>query len=139
MREAESYFTQQMDRAMGKEVTASSLRKRVLEDHAENVIDCFIRRATGGRAVMGADVRALEKAFDRIMNLVEQASDPISGIDLMNKTTAQRIDEILAKVADGTITPSEGKAAMAMISSGFEITELAELIARLDNIEKTTK
>ena len=124
-----------MDSAMATEITASSLRKQFLTDHAENVIDCFVRRATGGAAVLGADTRALEKAFDRIMNLVEQADDPSPMAALTDGSISNRIDAVLADVAAGKLTPAEGKRVMSLLQAGFEMTELAQLVARLEAIE----
>jgi hypothetical protein len=68
--------------------------------------------------------------------LVEKASDPVSGLDMKDKSISERIDEVLTKVADGSITPSEGKRVISLLSAGFEMTELAELVARLEAVEK---
>jgi hypothetical protein len=117
--------------------TALTLRRDFLENHAEEVMTSFVKRATGQPMRPGVDGRSLEKAFERLMDLVCKADDPSPMASLTDKSISERIDAVLADVAAGKLTPAEGKRVMSLLQAGFEMTELASLIERLEAVEKT--
>ncbi len=107
------------------------LAEALLDGEAEDLVRTVIELAKAG------DVGALRLCLERI--LPPRKDRPIS-VKLPRIETPQDIadasTEVLGAVLDGTITPSEGQAVMALLEAHRRAVEVAELTNRLDRLEE---
>ena len=78
-----------------------------------------------------ADARP--EVWEFVKRMISNADDPV-GITWSDARASARVDEILREVANGTLTPDEGKRLMVLVSMGFEITELPDLLAKVEQL-----
>ena len=107
------------------------MAEALLDGEAEDLVRKVIERGLGG------DMVALRLCLERI--LPPRRDRPIS-VKLPRIETPQDIAdasaEVMRAVSEGTITPNEGQAVMAMLETHRRAVEVAELSNRLDRLEE---
>jgi hypothetical protein len=111
------------------------LRQKLLES-ADEILEMYSGAALGKRTFdFGVD-EARREVWDTLKAVILSADDPSPMAALTDGSISNRIDAVLADVAAGKLTPAEGKRVMSLLQAGFEMTELAELVTRLEAVEK---
>jgi len=77
---------------------------------------------------------AVKEVWKTLSEIIQQADDPIA-VTFTDKEVSSKVNAILDQVACGELTPAEGKRIMALVSMGFEVTELPELMAKFEQLE----
>ena len=85
-------------------------------------------------ALTKQQLNMLSMVWPTINTVITQADDPIPVV-WQGKDTQAKVDEVLNRVATGDLTPKDGKELIALISMGMEPVELAELAAKVAEIE----
>jgi hypothetical protein len=67
-----------------------------------------------------------------LVPMLQQAKDPVPLAKLTAEEVSDKIDGVLAQVAAGELTIEDGKELMALIQAGFEVSDLQDLIAKLE-------
>ena len=115
--------------------SANELRA-ILMDHGKKLVEHKAKRAVGIESQLPAHFMSKEDQEDvwkALVPMLQQASDPIES-GFTDADVGRRVEKILAQVSDGTLTPKDGKQLMTLVSVGFEITELPELMSRLSDL-----
>jgi hypothetical protein len=96
-------------------------------------IDDFIAVANGEQEKFTCTNNfAITEAWELIKELVTQADDPTT--IAWNGSAHEKIDAVLSQVAAGQLSPDEGKRLIALVSAGYEITELEDIRAKLEEL-----
>ena len=117
-------------------MNAIELRRKFLEEAGEFVLDEYIAVLKGEAGFRATDRAITREVWDTLKATILTADDPSPMAALTDGSISNRIDSVLADVAAGKLTPAEGKRVMSLLQAGFEMTELAELVARLEAVEQ---
>jgi len=115
--------------------TPIEIRKQFLEKAAP-IIDEYINAGLSDVEFKGASGEARAEVWDTIKQIILNASDPTPLAKLTDGDITQRVDAVLAEVANGEITPDEGKKLIGLLQAGFDVTELPALIEKLSDMDK---
>lgn len=117
--------------------TAVALRQILLKNSAE-VAQLYVDAAVGKQTFMNTLPEARTEVWEVIKELVLKADDPLPLAKLTDGDINEKVDIVLNEVAEGKITPNDGKKLMALLQAGFDITELPKLLAKLEEAENET-
>lgn len=111
------------------------LRAKFLSEAAEFILDEYIQSAKGTKSFSSNSSTAREELWELVKSVIGNADDPTPLAKLTDGDITQRVDAVLAEVANGSLTPTEGKKLIGLLQAGFDITELPALIERLSELE----
>lgn len=103
--------------------------RALLEPHADKLVQKAVDLALSG------DTVALRLCVDRLIPALKATEHPVKMTRLKGTLTEQG-NQVLAAVTAGKLTPSEGTSMLAALSSIARITELDELIMRIETLEE---
>lgn len=116
--------------------TPTKLRHKFLSEAAEFILDEYIQSAKGIKNFDSTSSTAREELWSVAKSIIESSDDPTPLAKLTDGDITQRVDAVLEEVANGNITPAEGKKLIGLLQAGFDITELPKLIEKLSELEK---
>lgn len=106
--------------------------RQALEPHGKALMAKAVDLALAG------DASALKLCLDRLAPPIRPQAEPIR-FDLHGVNLTEQAQSVLAAIADGTIPPDAGKALLDALASLSKITEIDEIMRRLDAIEEKTR
>ena len=113
------------------------MRRKFLVDAAP-LVDRMINKALGKDATKDTlDELATKEVWSILKNIIETANNPAPLLDLKGKGIEHQIDLILESVSKGDIDFDEAKDYMQLVSSGFELQALPQMLAKLEQLEKS--
>jgi len=97
--------------------------------------DEMVDIAVGNRkSFSSANNFAIKEGWEFLKNALKAVDSAVQIPGLSEGPISQRVDLVLARVASGHLTLTEGKRLIEMLQAGFEITDLQALMAKMDNI-----
>lgn len=111
--------------------TPVELRQAFLKDAVE-LVTLYSKAARGEATFMTCVEEARREVWDTLKQIIITADDP-SPLRARGKSTEKKVENILAQVAAGKLTPKQAKAHMELVKLGVDVTELPKLIAALEN------
>jgi len=116
------------------EITPSNLRSHFLKRSAP-LLDDFISSALGKKPLQTGNAYAQTQVWEMLKTIILEAKNPAPLVDLKGKTIDEQVDKILTMSSTGKITLEEAKDFLSLVQQGFELTELPELISKMEAIE----
>ena len=111
--------------------TALSLRQVLMKD-AHEIAQLYVDAAQGKATFMRTLPEARKEVWSLIKDIIAGSSDPLPLAKLTDGDISERVDAVLGQVAEGVITPEDGKRLIGLLQAGFEITELPKLLERFE-------
>lgn len=115
------------------QVTPTYLKQRFL-DRAAPLMDDYIDAALGKGTLEGHPV-AQGEVWTVLREVILNARPPAPLLNLKGKSITGQVDEILTQVTRGEINFDEAKEFMSLVSAGFDLQTLPELMAKLEALE----
>ena len=115
-------------------MTAVNIRNKVLADVGA-FAEAYTQAALGNGVLKCTDPKIRDEMWALARELIVQADDPVQLKGLSEGSIAEKVDTVLAQVADGQLTIQQGKRLIEMLQAGFDITELPSLIEKLHELE----
>ena len=109
----------------------ADLRKQFLE-LAAPLMEQYIEAAIGDKPLQGVSSVAAGEVWDTLKHIILTADDPTPLGRSRGKSPEKKVEQVLAQVASGKLTPSEGKAHMQLIQMGVDTTELPRMLELLE-------
>ena len=116
------------------EITPSSLRAHFLHK-ASPLIDLYIDVALGEAVPKSTNIQMQHEVWEVLKTIILSAKNPAPIIDLKGHTVDEQVSKILELVSTGKITLDDGKEYLSLVQQGFELTELPEIIAKMEALE----
>jgi len=110
--------------------TPASIRAQFIE-LAAPFLDDYVKSAFTDIEFEGSGL-ARANVWTLLADIIRQAGDKVT-LNIEGAAAADQIDDVLKKVSSGEITPEQGKEYMALIQSGFDMTEFPKLIDVLES------
>jgi len=113
--------------------------KRTFLAGAAPLITEMINLANGtkGRSTLtDSQAWARSEVWEVLKEVIKIAENPAPMIDLKGKPIEDQIDQILTKVSQGQITIADAKDYMSLVSAGFNLQHLPELMKTLEKLEE---
>jgi len=104
---------------------------------AAPLIDNMIQSALGKRRMEDKDAFATKEVWSVLKEIIQTATNPAPLLDLKGKSISDQIDVILTKVSTGEIDFTQAKEYMSLVSSGFNLQTLPQLMSQLEALEQT--
>jgi hypothetical protein len=114
----------------------TKMRQHFLEK-ASPLIDQMIDAALGNKKMLSTNDYAINQVWSVLQEMIRGANNPAPLLDLKGKPIENQIDQILTKVSDGEITFEEAKEYMSLVSTGFNLQKLPELLLKLEQLESS--
>jgi len=112
------------------------LRRKFLTDAAP-LADRMVRLALGkDRNMTDLGEQATMEVWEVLKAIILTAANPTPLLDLKGKDIGDQVDTILEKVSEGKIDFSEAKEYMSLVSQGFDMQQLPDIMAKLEMLEK---
>ena len=83
------------------------------------------------------DAFATKEVWSVLKEIIQTATNPAPLLDLKGKSISDQIDVILTKVSTGEIDFTQAKEYMSLVSSGFNLQTLPQLMSQLEALEQT--
>jgi hypothetical protein len=116
-----------------KHINPSKLRGKFLGE-MDDFLTEFVQVAKGEKEKFTSGNNfAITQSWELLKDIMKIADDPVP-IAWSDATTRGRIDDVLNQVASGALTPDQGKKVMALVSMGFEMTDLQEIMSKMDTL-----
>jgi len=112
----------------------TKMRQHFLKSAAP-VLDNMLEIARGDKTKSKNDEWATREVWEVLKTVITTANDPAPLINLKGKSITDQIDAILTKVSEQKITINEAKEYMSLVSSGFNLQQLPQLLAKLEALE----
>lgn len=110
------------------------MRSHFLEE-ASPLIDQMINAALGTKKMNSQDNYAINEVWNVLKEIIIKANNPAPLIDLRGKDITDQIDQILQSVTTGELDFEQAKEYMSLVSTGFNLQKLPELLSKLEMIE----
>lgn len=111
------------------------MRRKFLVDAAP-LVDQMVGKALGkGKATLVMDELATKEVWSILKGIIESANNPAPLLDLKGQSIDSQIDLILGKVSTGDIDFEQAKEYMSLVSSGFNLQKLPQMLAQLEKLE----
>ena len=105
--------------------------RSLLLTNGRQVIEEVINRATGKGRPPTIDPEYVQIVWKAIIPMLQNSEDLARITGISDGSISARVDNVLEQVAKGTLTIQQGKRLIEMLQAGFNITELPELVAKL--------
>lgn len=102
---------------------------------ASPLLDKIIQSALGTRKLDSQDAFATAEVWGLLKEIISSATNPAPLLDLKGKDVSDQIDEILSQVSLGQINFEDAKNYMSLVSSGYNLQTLPELLLKLESLE----
>ncbi len=112
--------------------TKVSEYRSLLQSHADDLIAKAVEMALAG------DATAMRLCIDRILPTLKAQEQPIPSMRLKGTLTEQG-GQILKAATSGKLTPGEASSLLQSLASIARVTELDELIKRIEALEAQKK
>lgn len=99
------------------------------------LMDIMIQASLGKKDIKPANELAVREVWNVLKGIIQSANNPAPLLDLKGKGIDDQIDTILEKVSTGEIDFEQAKDYMSLVSSGFNLQKLPELITKLEALE----
>lgn len=106
--------------------------RELLKPHAPALVQKAIDMAVEG------DMTALRLCIDRIVPPLRAREDPVV-LDGLSGSLSEQSSQLMAAIADGRLSPSEGSTLLGALTSHAKIVETTELINRIELLEQAAK
>jgi len=116
------------------EVTPSNLRAHFLHK-ASPLIDIYIKVALGESVPKSSNAQMQHEVWEVLKSIILSAKSHAPMVDLKGHTVDEQVSKILELVSTGSITLEDGKEYLSLVQQGFELTELPEIIAKMEALE----
>jgi len=111
------------------------MRRKFLVDAAP-LVDKMVNLALGKSKKLDViDELATKEVWSILKGIIESANNPAPLLDLKGQSIDTQIDLILEKVSLGDIDFEQAKEYMALVSSGFNLQKLPQMLAKLESLE----
>lgn len=117
-------------------ITPTDLRQEFIRK-AQPLVDEYVGAALGTSELRSTNAQARHAVWETLQKIIEQADDAIKSSALTSPDTAKKIEGVLAQVANGELTPRQAKDLMALITAGFEVTDVQKLMSVMEEIKAT--
>lgn len=125
----------QYDGVSTLEIRTPDALKRHFIERASPMIDQMIDAALGTGEMKATNIMARDEVWDLLKGIIKEAENPVPLLNLKGGNIEEQIDIILTKVSTGEINFEQAKRYMELVSSGFNIQKLPELLKKLDALE----
>lgn len=115
-------------------MSEQALRSKFIKG-AGLAIDLMVDQLEDGRKEIDPRQQKMINLLWPLMSEIIKDAKKITPLNLSDKSTSQRLDELFNNVAKGAITFDEAKQYMSLISQGFEMSDLIELNEKLERLE----
>lgn len=106
--------------------------------NAAPLMDDMINLALGNKKPSSTENQhAINEVWSVLKQMITTANNPAPLLDLKGKDISEQIDMILGKVATGDLDLDQAKEFMSLVSSGFNLKKLPDMIAQLERLEAT--
>ena len=112
------------------DLTPEGLRMKFIKE-ASPLIKNYINAALGKEVLKSTSTAAREGVWKVLEEVLIRADAKVAVKGLSEGTISERVDAVLEQVANGELTIAQGKRLIEMLQAGFNITELPELVAKL--------
>lgn len=110
-------------------------RKKVIEI-SSRIIELLHETAFDSlRPMTESQVTAVQLLMPMITDVVKDSKKISKTLNVRGKGIGEQIDDILNGLSQGELSFTEAKDYLSMISQGYELTELPELMKKLEAIE----
>lgn len=116
------------------EITPVNIRRHFLHKAAP-LIDTYIDVALGKKVPETTNLQMQNQVWEVLREIILSASDHAPVIDLKGKTVDEQVSKILELVSTGGIPIDQGKEYLSLVQQGFELTELPDIIAKMEALE----
>lgn len=113
---------------MGKNITKPIEIRKYFLKNAKKIIDQQLWFSKSKEKISEGQ----KQQFDTLSKIITQVEDPIN-ISFTQGDVGVKINDILESVANGKIAPSEAQKLMELVRSGFEMTEMQQLMVQMQN------
>lgn len=111
------------------------MRRKFLVD-ASPLVDQMVMKALGkGGRTSDSDELATREVWSILKNIIESANNPAPLLDLKGQNIDTQIDTILDAVSTNEIDFEQAKEYMSLVSSGFNLQKLPQMLAQLEKLE----
>ena len=104
-------------------------------ERASPLIDAYIDSALGVSYMKSNNSLIQQEVWNLLRELILNAKNKAPLLNLRGKNIESQIDEILTKVSAGEINLEEAKEYMSLVSAGFNLQKLPELMSKLEILE----
>ena len=104
-------------------------------ERASPLIDDYIDSALGVSYMKSNNSLIQQEVWNLLRELILNAKNKAPLLNLRGKNIESQIDEILTKVSAGEINLEEAKEYMSLVSAGFNLQKLPELMSKLEMLE----
>jgi len=118
------------------EITPTNLKEHFLK-RAAPLIDDYIDKALGKKVGKSSNQYEQHEVWDVLKTIILSTKSYAPIVDLKGGTIDEQVSKILALVSTGKLTLEEGKEYLSLVQQGFELTELPEIIAKMEALEKS--
>jgi hypothetical protein len=108
--------------------TAERLRNALVKD-LPAILEAVVRSAKNG------DINAAKTILERVLPPLKAAEVPVV-LDAIRGTPTEQGAAVLQAMVGGTLTPSQGAQLMSAVTAHVRILEVAELVRRLEQLER---
>jgi len=102
---------------------------------AAPLIDTMIQSALGNKTQLPDNELAVREVWGVLKDIIQTATNPAPLLDLKGQDIGDQIDTILENVSKGQIDFVQAKEYMSLVSSGFNIQKLPDIIQKLEALE----
>jgi len=102
---------------------------------AAPLMNIMIQASLGNKSLDSDNELAVREVWNVLKDIIQSANNPAPLLDLKGKDIDGQIDTILGKVSTGEIDFEQAKEYMSLVSSGFNLQKLPELITKLEALE----
>lgn len=107
----------------------AAIRAHIAE-YVPELVEQLCEKAQGG------DMAAIRIIFERVLPPIKASEQPVH-LTLPEGSLTDRANAILAAVANGELSPTQGSALIGAIGTIARVVEVDELTARIEALEKS--
>ena len=114
--------------------TPTNLRAHFIH-RASPLIDDYIDAALGNGTLRSTNDHARFEVWSVLKQILLEANNPSPLVDIRGKSINEQVDKILTLATTGKINNQEAKEYLELIRQGYEVTEVPNLMKKLEALE----
>lgn len=102
---------------------------------ASPLIDEYIDAALGNSTFSATSDHARFEVWTLLKTIIIEAKNPAPILDIKGKTIDDQVSQILTLASTGKCTLEEARDFLSLVQQGFELTELPEIMKKMESLE----
>lgn len=128
-------FTKIQDKQRAEYINDPVKMKRHFLTESAPLVDIMIQSALGNKATLPDNEFAMREVWTLLKDIIQTANNPAPLLNLKGQSIEGQIDTILEKVTTGEIDFEQAKEYMSLVSQGYNIQKIPEMIQKLEALE----